>query len=138
MIKKDSRVKIHYKLTVDGEVVDSSEGNEPLDYIHGANQIIPGLEEALEGLKAGDKKEVSVVPEKGYGPHNPDALQRVPKTAFHGADELIVGEMVLGNAGGREFEAKIVEVTDKEVRLDLNHTLAGKTLEFSVEVVEVA
>lgn len=138
MIKKDSKVKIHYTLKVDGEVVDSSEGKDPLEYVQGAQHIIPGLEEALEGLKTGDKKEVTVSPEQGYGPHNPDAMQKVPKSAFHGADGLVVGEMVMGNAGGREFQAKIVDVTDEEVTLDLNHALAGKTLEFSVEVVEVA
>ena len=138
MIKKDSKVKLHYTLTVDGNVEDSSEGKEPLGYVHGKGELIPGLEEALEGMKAGDKKQVSVEPEKGYGAHNPNAIQKVPKEAFAGSDELIVGEMVLGNAGGREFQAKIIDINDKEVTLDLNHVLAGKTLEFSVEIVEVA
>lgn len=138
MIKKDSQVKIHYTLKVDGEVADSSEGKEPLAYVQGKGQIIPGLEEELEGMEVGDKKEVSVAPEKGYGPYNPNATQKVPRDAFAGSDELIVGEMVLGNAGGREFQAKIIEIDDKEVSLDLNHPLAGKTLKFSVEIVEVA
>ncbi|MFH1999938.1 MAG: peptidylprolyl isomerase [Planctomycetota bacterium] len=138
MIKKDARVKIAYTLKVDGEVVDSSEGRGPLAYIQGKGQLISGLEEAIEGMKAGDSKEVSVAPEKGYGQWKKDAIHKVSKSAFQGSDELIPGEMVIGNAGGGEYQAKIVEVGDEDVTLDFNHVLAGKTLEFSVTVVEVS
>jgi FKBP-type peptidyl-prolyl cis-trans isomerase SlyD len=138
MIEKGSKVKIHYKLTVEGEVVDSSEGKPPLEFVQGEGQIISGLEEELEGLKTGDQKEVVVSPQKGYGPSNPEAFQKVPKQAFQGNAELKEGEWVMGNAGGREFRAKISEINDDSVTLDLNHPLAGKSLEFSIEVVEVA
>jgi len=104
---------------------------------HGVGQIIPGLEEGLEGLKAGAKKEITVAPEKGYGVRNEDAVQNVPKSAFQGAEELTVGELVMGSTGGRSFQAKIVAISDQDVMLDLNHPLAGKTLHFSVEVVSV-
>ena len=137
MIKKDAKVTLHYTLTVEGEVVDSSDGKEPFTYQHGAGEIVPGLEEALEGMKEGDKKTISVLPEKGYGPANPEAMQKVPKTSFQGGGELAVGEMVLGQAGGHEFQARIISMTDEEVTLDLNHPMAGKTLEFQVEIVAV-
>ena len=138
MIKKESKVTLNYKLTVDGEVVDSSEGKDPFTYNHGEGEIVPGLEEALEGMKEGEKKSISVPPEKGYGEANPDAMQKVPRAAFQGGGELAVGEMVLGQAGGHEFQAKIVALDDEEVTLDLNHPLAGKTLEFQVEIMAVS
>lgn len=137
MIKKDAKVTIHYTLTVEGEVVDSSDGKEPFIYQHGAGEIVPGLEEELEGMKEGDKKSITVTPENGYGLSNPEAVQTVPKTAFQGGGELAVGEMVLGQAGGHEFQARIISMTDEEVTLDLNHPMAGKTLEFQVEIVAV-
>jgi FKBP-type peptidyl-prolyl cis-trans isomerase SlyD len=136
-IKKDSKVKIHYTLTVDGTVVDSSSGKDPLEYVHGSSQIIPGLEEQLVGLKKGDKKKVSVSPDKGYGPHNPQAVQKVPKTNFQEADKLKKGGVVSGEMGGQQFRAIIADISDKEVTLDLNHPLAGKTLHFDVEVVGI-
>jgi len=138
VIKKESKVTLNYKLTVDGEVVDSSEGKDPFTYNHGEGEIVPGLEEALEGMKEGEKKSISVPPEKGYGEANPDAMQKVPRAAFQGGGELAVGEMVLGQAGGHEFQAKIVALDDEEVTLDLNHPLAGKTLEFQVEIMAVS
>lgn len=137
MIKEGSKVTLHYTLTVDGEVVDSSQGKDPFSYQHGEHEIVPGLEEELEGLKVGEKKAISVPPEKGYGNANPDAVQKVPKAAFQGGGELAVGEMVLGQAGGHEFQARIIAMDDEEVTLDLNHPMAGKTLEFQVEVVAV-
>jgi len=138
LIKKDAQVKIEYTLTVDGEVMDSSEGRGPLAYVHGTGQLISGLEEELEGMKAGESKEVSIPPEKGYGEWKEDAIHKVPKSAFQGGDELKVGEMVIGNAGGGEYQAKVLEVGETEVTLDFNHLLAGKSLEFKVAVVEVA
>ncbi|MHC4945750.1 MAG: FKBP-type peptidyl-prolyl cis-trans isomerase [Planctomycetota bacterium] len=137
MIKKDSKVTIHYALSIQGVELESSKGGEPLEYVHGGGQIIPGLEESLEGLKAGEKSVVTVSPDKGYGEHNPDAVQQVPKSAFHGAEQLTVGEVVMGSSGGREFQAKVVAMDDDTITVDLNHPLAGKTLEFAIEVVSV-
>lgn len=138
MIQQDSQVKIHYTLTVDEELVDSSSGREPLQYVHGQGQIIPGLEEQLEGLNEGDRKEVAVGPDKGYGPRRPEAVQKVPKEAFKEVDELKVGDVVSGQLGEQPFQAQVMEVGTEEVTLDLNHPLAGKTLHFAVEVVSVA
>ncbi len=137
VIKEGSKVAINYKLTVDGEVVDSSEGREPLAYTQGSGQIIPGLEKELVGLKAGDKKSVAVAPAEGYGEHNPAAVQKVPRTAFKDADKLKVGSVVGGQVQGQDFEAQVVALDTKEITLDLNHPLAGKTLNFEVEVVSV-
>ena len=137
MIQKGSNVKIEYTLTVDGEKVDSSEGRGPLAYVQGAGSIISGLEEELEGLTLGDKKKVTVSPEKGYGDYKEEAIQTVPKTAFKDAEKLTAGSMVQGQQDGQSFQAMVKSVTEEEIILDLNHPLAGKTLNFDVEVVEV-
>ena len=138
MIENGSRVKIHYILTVDDEVVDSSEGRQPLEYVQGSGQIIPGLEEKLAGLGTGDKREVDIQPEKGYGQRDPDGLQKVPRSAFRNADEIKIGDSVSGRRGEDTFQARVAGVTDDDVTLDLNHPLAGKTLHFEVEVVDVS
>ncbi|MBI4368761.1 MAG: peptidylprolyl isomerase [Elusimicrobia bacterium] len=137
IIQQGSSVKIHYTLTVDGSVVDSSSGREPLSYVQGSGQVIPGLESQIQGLKAGDKKSVSVNPEEGYGQVNPNALRKVPKSSFQDAKNLKVGAMVQGDAGGKPFQAKIAAISKDEITLDFNHPLAGKKLEFQIEVIEV-
>ncbi|MBI2070937.1 MAG: peptidylprolyl isomerase [Elusimicrobia bacterium] len=137
VIKKGSNVKMHYTLTVDGQVMDSSTGREPLAFVQGSGQIIPGLEAALEGLKTGEKKQVTVAPEQGYGVRDDRAIQKVPKTAFDNAAGLKVGSVVSGQAGNRPFQAVVTAISAKEITLDLNHPLAGKTLNFAIEIVEV-
>ena len=137
MIKKGSAVKIQYTLSVDGVILDSSPEGDPLSYVHGAGQIIPGLEDQLAGLKAGDKKEVTVSPENGYGPIDPNALQKVPKAAFDNAQTLKIGDIVSGQMGEQVFNAVVSQIGPEEITLDFNHPLAGKTLRFAVEVVEV-
>lgn len=138
MIEKGSQVKLHYTLTVDDQVVDSSFDRDPIAYVHGQGQIVPGLEEQLEGLEAGDKKVTSEIPpEKGYGPRRPDALQKVAKTAFEDPTQLAQGNLVSGQVQGRPFQARVAEVSAESVTLDMNHPLAGKTLQFEVEIVEV-
>lgn len=136
-IKSGSTVSMNYTLKVDGKVVDSSEGREPLTYIQGSGQIIPGLEEQLEGLKKGDKKQAMVSPDKGYGISDPNAIQKVPRTAFQDIDKMKVGDVVSGRVNEQEFQAVIAAITDAEVTIDLNHPLAGKTLNFDVEIMDV-
>ena len=137
-IQNGSTVSIHYTLTVDGQVVESSWGKEPLTFVQGSRQVMPGLEEQLAGLKQGDRRQIVVAPEKGYGPVNPQAVQKVPKKSFKDAATLKVGGVVNGQTGdGRPFRAVIVAMDAKDVTLDLNHPLAGKTLQFSVEVMDV-
>lgn len=139
MIKEGSEVKLHYTLTVEDEVIDSSrQRGEPISYVHGQGQIVPGLEEQLEGMAAGDTKKADVPPEKGYGPRRPDAMQTVPKGSFQDPSGLKQGDVVSGQAQGQPFQATVAEVGEEEITLDLNHPLAGKTLHFDVEILEVA
>lgn len=137
MIQDGSKVTFHYTLTVDGEEIDSSRGGEPLAYIHGQNQIVPGLEEQMEGKNTGDKLSLEVPPEKAYGEPNPSAMQQVPKASFAGADTLNVGDLVQGMAGGKQINARVAVIEEDAIVIDLNHPLAGKTLNFDVEIVGV-
>lgn len=131
-------VGMDYTLTVDGKVVDSSEGREPLHYVHGSGQIIPGLEQALTGLKAGDSKEVTVAPEQGYGTADPSAIVEVPKTQLPPNVTPAVGMALRGQTPeGEGFAATIKEIKADSVVLDLNHPLAGKTLHFKVKITDV-
>ncbi len=136
-IHNGSTASFHYTLKVDDKIVDSSVGRGPLVYVHGKSQIVPGLEEAMAGLKAGDKKHVTVSADKGYGPIIPDAFQNVPKSSFRNSKNLKVGGTVTGQYGGRPVQATILGMDKKNVVLDLNHPLAGKTLDFDVEVIQV-
>ncbi|MBI4249214.1 MAG: peptidylprolyl isomerase [Elusimicrobia bacterium] len=136
-IRTGSAVKIHYTLTVDGAVVDSSSGKEPLAFVQGAGQIIPGLEEKLLGLSAGDKRSVVVTPEKGYGVRDSKAVQKVPKKALRDSEKIKIGDVLQGQQGDQPFRASVVEIGSQDVTLDFNHPLAGKTLNFDVEVMDV-
>jgi FKBP-type peptidyl-prolyl cis-trans isomerase 2 len=139
VIAQGSKVSIHYTLRVDGEVIDSSDGQEPLEYEQGSGQIIPGLENALVGLTAGATRDVVVAPEHGYGLVNPDAIQTVPKSAFETTEGLQVDGVIAGETSdGRRFQARVADIGIETVTLDLNHPLAGKTLLFSVEIVSVS
>ncbi len=137
MINKGAKVKFDYTLTVDGKMQDTSAGRGPLEYTHGAGQIIQGLEEELEQMNIGDKKTVHIKAEKAYGPVLQEAIKRVPKEAIMNADQLKVGDMVGASNGGHTFRAVVKEITDKEITLDFNHPLAGKDLTFDVELKEI-
>jgi FKBP-type peptidyl-prolyl cis-trans isomerase 2 len=132
------KVRIDYTLTVEGKVVDTSTGKEPLVYVVGDREILPGLEEQLMGMKVGEKKHVTLTSDKGYGPVNPIKQQKVPLKDFRGSD-LRVGMTVTGRSkSGKPLQAKVLEIGDKDVLLDFNHPLAGKTLEFDVQIVDVS
>jgi FKBP-type peptidyl-prolyl cis-trans isomerase SlyD len=138
MIKQGSKVSIHYKLFVEGNLIDSSQGREPLTYVQGSNQIVPGVEEHLEGMEAGDETRVSIPAEKGYGPRDPEALQTVPMSAFESPEKMSVGTTVQGRSQqGPPFTAVVAKVSKDNITLDFNHPLAGKTLDFEFEVIEV-
>jgi FKBP-type peptidyl-prolyl cis-trans isomerase SlyD len=139
MIEDGSTVTIHYTLTVDDQEMESSFGGKPLTYQQGQGQLIPGLESKLEGLDTGDTKEVTVPPADGYGDPDPENVIPVPKSSFSDPENIAIGSYVEGRTGqGQPFRAKVTEERDQEFVLDLNHPLAGKTLHFKVEVVEVA
>jgi len=137
-IKTGDMVSFEYTLTDDkGKELDSSKGKEPLTYQHGKSAIIPGLEKNLAGMKPGQRKTVTVTPNEGYGPVNPQAVQEVPKTRLPKKD-LKIGDMfVAQDAQGQRVPVKVAEIKDKTVVVDFNHPLAGKTLIFDIQIVDV-
>jgi FKBP-type peptidyl-prolyl cis-trans isomerase SlyD len=136
-VTADRVVAINYELRDDaGEELDSSEG-EPLAYLHGHNNIIPGLEQALEGLKPGDQKQVTVQPEAGYGAHQSDLVFALPRAQFDGQTPEPDMMLQLRSSSGEEMMARIISVDEQKITLDANHPLAGKTLHFGVEIVSI-
>jgi FKBP-type peptidyl-prolyl cis-trans isomerase 2 len=125
-----SNVVLHYTLEVDGDIVDTAKGEDPLDYTAGKGPF-PGLDEKLFGLKPGDKAEVTVAPTEGYGAHDATLVQRIPRSQLRRAFK--VGDILQGPEG----RGRVVEVRAEGVIVDSNHPLAGKSLNFSVEIVSV-
>lgn len=138
-IQDNAVVSIHYTLTNEaGDTIDSSAGAEPLAYLHGAANIIPGLEDALVGKAVGDKLNVTVAPADGYGEHIAELVQEVPSEMFQGVDEVQIGmEFHAESNTGQPIAVTVTKVEDDKVTIDANHPLAGVTLNFDVEVVEV-
>lgn len=129
---------IHYTLKNEqGEVLDSSEGQEPLSYLQGFQNLVPGLEAALEGKSAGDKISVVVSPEEGYGDINPDLIQELPRDMFGGIEEIEVGMAFHAETPDGHQVVEVIDVEDDTVTIDGNHPLAGIELHFDVEVLEV-
>lgn len=129
-------VSMEYTLKVDGEVADTSKGREPLEFVHGAGNIIPGLESEMVGMTVGDSKDVVVPAADGYGEEDDKAFMDVPREQFPEEIPMKVGtELQVQNQAGQPMYARIDTVGDKSVRLDFNHPLAGKDLHFSVKVV---
>lgn len=138
-IAENKVATIHYTLTDnDGQTLDSSSGGDPLAYLHGAGNIIPGLEKALEGKVEGDTVSVTVEPGEGYGERNEDLVQSVPRAAFEGVDNVEAGmQFEAQSPDGNVVRVTVTEVGDDQVTVDANHPLAGQTLNFDVEVAEV-
>lgn len=129
-------VAMDYTLHVDGEKIDSSEGREPLEYLHGAGNIIPGLEREMAGMEIGESKQVVVSPADGYGESDPDAFIEIPRSEFPQDIPLELGlELQVQDPSGNPMYARIDAITDESVRLDFNHPLAGKELHFNVKIV---
>jgi len=137
-IESNSVVTLHYTLKDnDGNIIDQSEDGSFL-YLHGAMNIIPGLENALTGKSAGDEITVKVAPEEGYGVKDPQRVQEVPKEMFDSADEIKVGvQFHAQGPDGNAVVVTVVEVKDEAVVIDGNHALAGMDLNFAVKVVDV-
>ncbi len=137
-VKKDCVVLMHYTLTNDqGDVLDSSEGREPLKFLQGAHNIIIGLEKAIEGKQQGDTFDVSVEPEEAYGVRHEQMIQKVPKSAFQGVEDLAVGMSFQAETEHGPVPVKITEVVDDVVTVDGNHELAGQRLHFKVSIEDV-
>ena len=136
-IAKDTVVAIDYTLTDDaGTVIDSSRGSEPLAYLHGVGQIIPGLERALEGKAAGDAFQVNIAPADGYGERD-DQLQQVVNREMFEGHAVEVGMQFLAHMAGAQHVFTVVGVEGDDVTVDGNHPLAGMALNFDVTVVSV-
>ncbi|MRH86737.1 peptidylprolyl isomerase [Nocardia sp. SYP-A9097] len=138
-IAADKVVSIEYTLTDDdGEVLDTSVGEEPLIYLHGADNIVPGLEQALEGKGTGDELDVVIEPADGYGDYEAELISNVDREMFEGVDELEVGMEFEAEAPDGESQIVVVRAIDgDEVTIDANHPLAGVRLHFKVKVVDL-
>lgn len=131
-------ISLEYTLKLEGgEVVDTNVGGDPLTYTHGANQIIRGVESAVEGMEVGQTKQAVVPPAEGYGEADPNSFAEVPKDKL--PQEIQVGTQLHGKDGsGREIRPIVSAIKDDTVLLDFNHPLAGRTLYFDLRVVNIS
>jgi|TARA_Y100000310_G_C20499590_1_gene723284 FKBP-type peptidyl-prolyl cis-trans isomerase 2 len=138
-VENGQKVKVHYRGTFsDGEEFDNSYiRGQALEFKVGAGEMIHGFDSAVSGMTEGEKKTITLTPEMAYGDHRADAVQKVQKGAFPADFEFEVGEMVQGNTPNGPFVAKIAALEEDEVTLDLNHPLAGKELNFEIELLEI-
>ena len=142
-IELNKVVEFCYELEVDGQVVDQTTKERPLDYIHGTGSLLPKLEEHIEGLEPGASFDVVLSPAEGYGEVDPERIVDLPKAAFEVNGEIREDLLVPGNtipmmnSMGGVIPGVVVEVTEDSVKMDLNHRMAGKTLHFSGEIVSV-
>ncbi len=131
-------VKLNYVLTVDGKVVDKTKKGHPFVVTIGQHQVIPGFEQGLMGMKVGQKKSFVVSPKEGYGEINPKAIIEIPKSKLPKDVKLTPGMTLYGQgADGRPFPVKIVKVNKDSAVVDLNNPMAGKTLHFAVQVLDI-
>jgi peptidylprolyl isomerase len=137
---KGNTVKIHYKGSLtDGTVFDSSEGREPLEFKIGSGQVIPGFEEAVNGMELGEKKKVNIPADKAYGPRNEQLVISIPKTQVPEDLKPEVNQRLqMGGPGGQVVYVTVTEITDQEITVDANPPLAGEDLDFDIELVAIA
>ena len=137
-ISDGKTISMEYTLTLeDKKVLDTNVGGAPLNFTQGSHKIIPGLETALEGMKVGESKQVTVAPEQGYGPINPQAMQEVPIDKIPEEARKIGAQLQGKDAQGRMVQARVSEVKEQVVMLDYNHPLAGKKLFFDVKILDI-
>ena len=136
--KSGDTVRVHYTGTLgDGQVFDSSQGREPLEFTLGAGQVIPGFDEAVTGMQPGEEKSVTIPVDEAYGQRRPEMMGTVPRQQFPPEIQPAVGQQLQMSQGGQNFVVTVTEVTDSEVTLDANHPLAGQDLTFQLELVEI-
>ena len=137
--KEESKVTLEYTGKLDnGEVFDTSEGREPLTFTVDAKQVVKGFNDAVKGMKEGEEKEFKLEPKDSYGDVNPQLIQEVPKDKLPKDVEPKVGMVLsLKAPEGKTYGARIAEVGDATVKIDLNHPLAGKSLTFKVKIVKI-
>ncbi|THB79959.1 MAG: peptidylprolyl isomerase [Desulfobacteraceae bacterium] len=137
-IQSGDTISVHYTGKLEsGEIFDSSEGREPLKFTVGSGMLIKGFDQAVVGMKPGDSKSVTIEPEEGYGERNDEMYVEIPKHAIPEDLPLSVGIQVqLRSPEGHPMAATVAEIGEENVKMDLNHALAGKTLEFEIAIVE--
>ncbi len=136
--KKGDTVKVHYTGTLqDGTVFDSSAGRDPLEFTIGEEQVILGFESAVVGLGIGERKAISIAPEDGYGPHHPDRVFTVHRSQFPDDVQPRPGLMLQGHTPDGTVDLIVAEVSGEQITLDANHPLAGKQLNFELELVAI-
>jgi len=137
-IAQNSVVTIHYTLKDDaGEVIDSSRSGDPIAYLHGHGNLVPGLERELEGKNTGDKVNVSITPEDGYGEYDDNLVQQVPRRAFQGIGNVTIGMRLHAQTPEGPRAVTVTRMVGDMVTIDANHPLAGKNLNFEVEITDV-
>jgi len=137
-ITRDQVVSIHYTLRDDaGAVIDASAAGEPLAYLHGHGNLIPGLERELTGRSAGERLAVKIAPADAYGEYDPQLVQRVPRRALRGVAEVRVGTQLHAQTAAGPRAVTVTQLVGDMVTLDANHPLAGKSLHFEVEIAAV-
>jgi FKBP-type peptidyl-prolyl cis-trans isomerase SlyD len=137
-IQKNSVVTINYTLSDEtGDLIESSEGQEPLTYLHGQGNVIPGLEASLEGKSAGESIKVSIPPEDAYGVWEESKMLSIPKGQFSGVDDVKTGMQFTVHSNVGEQIVTVTKVEGETVTVDANHPLAGKTLNFDVTIVGI-
>ena len=138
-VKSGDTVAIHYTGTLtSGEVFDSSEGRDPLEFEVGSGMVIAGMDAGLVGMGVGDKKTLNIPVDQAYGPHHPEGVQAVPKADFPPEIPLEVGlQLQMQTPDGRAMPVTISDVSETEVTLDANHKLAGQDLIFDIELVSI-
>ena len=137
-IKTGDTISVDYTGKLEnGDVFDSSEGRSPLKFTVGAGMLIKGFDQAVIGMKKGDKKSVTIPPEEGYGPRNEEHYIDIPRDQIPAEIPLEIGlQLELQDPSGRPVPALVSEITDESVRMDINHFLAGKTLVFDISIAE--
>ncbi len=131
-------VSLNYVLTVDGETLAQTDADDPMEYLHGAEEILPGLERALDGKQVGDKFSVTLQPEDAYGEYDDEDVEEIDRADIPNVEELEVGMVVeVEDEDGYAYMAQVREIGEKIVTLDFNPPLAGKTLTYDVEVIAI-
>jgi len=138
IVEKDKAVSFHYTLkNADGEQMETSREKDPMSYLHGANNIIPGLEKAMEGHAINDEFSVTVEPEEAYGVRNEKNVQRVPLKRLKGIGKVSVGQVLNLQTNNGQVQVTVLKVGRFNVDVDGNHPLAGRQLTFDVEITDI-
>ena len=139
VIADGKKVKMNYTMKVGGDIVESSLNRKPFEFVWGAGAVMPGLEQGVKGLKAGDRKQLTIPPKEGFGEIDPKAVVEIPRTRFPQGDNIKAGMVYsIPSKSGIPLKGIVKEVKGENVLLDFNHPLAGKQLQLDVEILEVA